>query len=201
MANSDRHSVAHLNPKEDDWPSGLALSKIEFLDHIGDPQSLNNSPIALFCSSNCSGSAILRSLKWVGELATGDRPVIGGFHSAVEKSFLEVLLTGDCPLIVCPPRSLARYRIPAEYLSAIDSGRLSIVSSQSESVRTNSAKSSLSRNRMVAELATEVVVAHAAEGSKTEQFALDLVAQGETVSCLDPECKTLLTAGAKLISL
>lgn len=52
---------------------------------------------------------------------------------------------------------------------------------------------------MVAELANEIVIAHAAQGSKTEEFALSLIAQGKTVSCLDPKCKTLLLAGAKLM--
>ncbi len=199
MSKNDLFSVVRLLPDDDAWPSKLGQSNTKFLDLIGNSKSLNQPSVALFCSSSCSGSAILRSMKWAGELAAGKQAVISGFHSAIEKSFLEVLLTGVCPIIVCPPRSLARYRIPTEYLSEIESGRLSIVSTQPESIRTNSAASSLSRNRMVADLATEIVVAHAAEGSKTEKFALKLIAQGKSVSCLDPKCKTLLLAGAKLM--
>jgi len=199
MTTQNRHPVVRLNPNSDNWPQDLPQSEFEFLDLVGDSKYLGKSTVALFCSSTCSGSAILRSMKFVGELAAGSRAVISGFHSAIEKSFLKVLLTGECPLIVCPARSLARYRIPAEYQSTLANERLCIISNQPESVRSNSAKSSMSRNRMVAELATEVVITHAAEGSKTEKFALELVARGDTIFCLDPECKTLLNAGAKLI--
>ena len=191
--------VSRILPANKTWPQNLAGGNVEFLDVIGDCQNLNKPMVALFCSSTCSGSAILASMKWVGQLAAGTQTVISGFHSAVEKSFLEVLLTGDCPIIICPPRSLTRYRIPTQYSPALKSKRLSIISNLPESVRTNSAASSMARNRLVAALATEIVITHASDGSKTEQFALELLGQGKNVSCLDPNCETLMQAGARRI--
>jgi len=51
----------------------------------------------------------------------------------------------------------------------------------------------------VADLATRIVFTYAAQGSRTEQFGLELLGNGRTVHCLDTGCNTLLSAGAKLM--
>ena len=158
--------------------------------------------LAIFCSSKCPGDVILRTTKWIGKLADDEsQTVVGGFHSAMEKSFLEILLEGRCRLVVCPARSLTRYRVPVAYKKAINAKRLVIVLSLRHSIRSNSAKSSLERNRLVADLGTEIIVAYAAEGSRTERFVLQLLGEGKAVHCLDTSCNTLLSGGAKLWSM
>ena len=174
----------------------------EPIQTIGNAQLLSRPSIAVFCSSKCPGDAILKATKWIGELADDDSlAIVSGFHSAMEKSFLEILLDGRCGLVVCPARSVARYRVPTAYKDAIAENRLVIASSLPESVRSNSASSSRQRNRLVADLASKIVFAHAADGSRTEQFALELLGRGKTVHCLDAGCNTLLSAGAKLMSI
>jgi len=184
------------------WPAAVSGTDYESLNIIGDPTVLSRHTLAIFCSSKCPGDAILNVTKWIGELADDPRiSVVSGFHSAMEKSFLEILLEGQCGLIICPARSLVRYRVPLAFKPGISAKRLAIISSLPESIRSNSAASSLQRNRLVADLATKIVFTYAAEGSRTEQFGLALLGNGRAVQCLDTGCNTLLSAGAKLMSL
>lgn len=117
----------------------------------------------------------------------------------MEKGFLEILLDGKCRICLCPARSLARYRIPRMFKSAIESGRLAIVSSLPPAIRSNSASSSQQRNQLVADLAEQIVVTHAAEGSRTEEFALSLLQNGRVVDCLDVGCMRLIAGGGRVI--
>lgn len=191
-----------LLPCDRKWPLQLALGNDVFLDVVGNTSLLFCSLTAIFCSSRCTGDAILRATKWIGDLAEGpNRVIIGGFHSAMEKGFLEILLDGKCRICLCPARSLARYRIPRMFKSAIESGRFAIVSSLAPVIRANSACSSQQRNQLVADLAEQIVVTHAAEGSRTEQFALWLLQNGRVVDCLDVGCKRLVASGARVIQI
>ena len=110
----------------------------------------------------------------------------------------EILLDGKCRICLCPARSLTRYRIPRMFKSAIESGRLTILSSLPQSIRSNSASSSHQRNQLVADLADQIIVAHASEGSRTEEFALSLLDAGRVVDCLDVGCKRLVAGGARV---
>jgi hypothetical protein len=86
---------------------------------------LDLQPTAIFCSSKCPGDVILKATKWISDVADDEAAtIVGGFHSAMEKSFLEILLDGRCRLIVCPARSLVRYRLPAELKPAMSAGRV-----------------------------------------------------------------------------
>ncbi len=196
----DRENKDVITVSDTNWPSRLDGHTYESLDYLGDPTILRRRTIAILSSSQCPGEAILKATKWIGDLADDESTtVVSGFHSAMEKSFLEILLGGRCGLVVCPARSLIRYRVPAAYKESIDAQRLAILSCLPESVRSNSATSSLQRNRLVADLATEIVVTYAAERSRTEQFALELLHQERKVHCLDTGCNTLLSGGAKLL--
>lgn len=197
---TSRFDCRRLLPSDNEWPIHLASGAPSFLDVIGDAAILSSPWTAIFCSSRCSGGAVLKSTKWVRNLSEdANLSIIAGFHSAMEKVFLEILLDGKCRICVCPARSLVRYRIPRALTPAIESGRLAIVSSLPPSVRSNSASSSYQRNQLVADLAQQIVVTHAAEGSRTEQFAISLLEKGRVVGCLDIECKRLIALGAKVI--
>jgi predicted Rossmann fold nucleotide-binding protein DprA/Smf involved in DNA uptake len=191
-----------LLPSDSRWPLQLAPGNYVFLDVVGNISLLSCSLTAIFCSSRCTGDAILRATKWIGNLAEDpNRVIIGGFHSAMEKGFLEILLEGKCRICLCSARSLARYRIPRKFRSTIESGRLAIVSSLPPSIRSNSASSSHQRNQLVADLAKQIVVTHAAEGSRTEEYALSLLQNGRVVDCLDVGCKRLVASGARVIQI
>ena len=167
-SSEDSFGIRSLRPNDINWPKQLAGSVHQFLDLIGDPTLVSGTSVAVFCSSQCPGDAILETMKWISELADDEsRTVIGGFHSAMEKSFLEILLDGRCRLVVCPARSLERYRIPATFKARIAQGRLTIASSLRKSVRMNSATSSNHRNQLVASLAQQIAVTYASPESRT----------------------------------
>jgi len=201
-ANKSSHSARKLARTDLAWPSLPSLDRYDSLETIGDAGLLSQHSTGVFCSSKCPGSGVLAATKWIANLADDETQTIaGGFHSAMEKSFLEILLGGRCRLIICPARSLVRYRMEDRFRQPMADQRLVIASSLPESVRSNSAASSLVRNRFAADLATRIVFTYAAQGSRTEQFGLELLGNGRTVHCLDTGCNTLLSAGAKLMSL
>lgn len=168
---------------------------------IGDTKLLSRPRIALFCSSKCPGDAILSAMRWVSGAADCQALTIAaGFHSAMEKSFLKVLIAGSCSILVFPARSLARYRTPLELRAPIASRRLSIVSSFDDSVRNDSKSTGCQRNQLVADLSDVIVVPYAAPGSRTEQFALRQLKRGRSIYCLHSGCTPLIVAGATLLS-
>jgi hypothetical protein len=50
-------------------------------------------------------------------------PVIGGFHSPMERECLDLLLRGKQPVVVCPARSIHRMRISKLWKAPLDDGR------------------------------------------------------------------------------
>lgn len=170
------------------------------VDCIGDSKMLDRPAIGLFCSSKCPGDAILSAMKWVGGAAgNSEYAIAAGFHSAMEKSFLEALLAGSCSILVFPARSLARYRVPTHLRQPISDRRLAIVSRFGDSTRSASASTGRQRNQFVAEIATHLVVAYAAPGSRTEEFALRQLEDGRQVWCLHRGCTALTDAGARIL--
>ena len=126
---------------------------------------------ALFCSSKCPGEIILKT----HDLAQGFRRLgnstIGGFHSPVEKECLRVLLRGEQPIIICPARSVENMRLKPEWKRGLSDNRLLILSIFPSKFRRSTLELARQRNTFVAALADKIFVAHAAEGSRTLEFA------------------------------
>lgn len=156
--------------------------------------------LALFCSSQAPGAVILH----VHDLAQAWRvqgpTIIGGFHSPVEREALEVLLRGPRPLVVCPARGLEGMRLQPAYKAPLAEGRLLLLSPFDASVRRMTAQTAWERNRFVAALADEVLIAHAHPGSKTAALAREIVGWGKPVYVLDhPSNGHLLSAGMQVL--
>ena len=160
----------------------------------------NRPLLALFCSTKAPASIILQTHDLAQQWRTGGVTVISGFHSPVEQECLAVLLRGPQPVIVCPARSLDRMRLKREYREPMAAGRLLLMSPFGEKVRRMTADTALTRNRFVAALADEVLIAHAQPGSKTEQLAQEVLGWGKQVYTLDhPANEHLLALGVKLL--
>ncbi len=80
---------------------------------IGDAQILNVGLLALFCSVRCPGDLILKTYDLARTLRDAGVPVIGGFHSPMEKECLRLLLRGQQPVVVCPARNIENMRVPS----------------------------------------------------------------------------------------
>jgi predicted Rossmann fold nucleotide-binding protein DprA/Smf involved in DNA uptake len=85
-------------------------------------------------------------------------------------------------------------RVPAAWKAGIAAGRLLLLSQFAERHRRITAELSAQRNRLIADIATEIFVAHAAPGSKTEDLCRDLLAHGRRIFTLDLPCNAAIVA-------
>jgi len=152
---------------------------------IGNTDLLEATRLALFCSSQAPASIILQVHDLAQRWRVDGPTIISGFHSPAEQEVLAVLLRGPQPVIVCPARSLTGMRLKPAYRTALDEGRLLLLSSFPETVRRATTETAYQRNRFVAALADQVLIAHAYPGSKTAQLAQELTEQGRLVFTLN----------------
>ena len=101
-------------------------------------------------------------------------------------------------MIVCPAKGLNRLRVSAPWRTALDAGRLLIVSPfEPEAKRTNQAHAQ-ARNEFVARLASAVLIPYASPGGKAEAVARLMLERGHTVFTFDDEVNSdLFQSGAK----
>ena len=131
---------------------------------------LQNALLGFVCSTRCPGDVILQTYDLARALRDAGVPVIGGFHSPMEKECLDLLLRGRQPVVICPAREISQMRIPTAWRPAVEEGRLLIASPFSAPQSRPTADLAIQRNRFVAALATEMFVSHAEPGSKTDDF-------------------------------
>ena len=133
--------------------------------------SLLEEPLtALFCSLRCPGDLILKTYDLARAMREARVPVVGGFQTPMEKECLRLLLRGSQPVVVCPARGIDNMRIPRDWCTPLAEDRLLVLSPFTATARRPTAELSVQRNNLVASLASQVFIAHAAPGSKTEAF-------------------------------
>lgn len=168
----------------------------------GNSAILENPKVALFCSVKCPGQLILDTYDLAKRLRNEGVLVISPFHSPMEQECLRILLKSPNPVIWALARGLYK-KIPTEpvdYRSAVADGRLIMVTSFPPTEKRITAETAMIRNRLVVDLATAVVVAHAAPDSKMETLCREILASGKPLYTFDhPANKSLLEAGANPI--
>ena len=136
---------------------------------LGNISILNQHKVAFLCSRKCPGTAILKSLDW----AIGQRDygicVISGFHSGIEQDVLHYLLKGDQPIILALARGIKKY-LEAELKTAIDTGRLLKITPFAETVTRVTEETAIQRNRLMMEIADEVVIGYESPGGNLERL-------------------------------
>ena len=135
----------------------------------GNPDLLALPKTALFCSARHPGSAILRAYDRAAHWRDEGRCIISGFHSPVEKECLRILLRGTQPIILCPARALPK-RIPPDWQTALDAGRLLLLSDFPETETRTTTDLARRRNEFVAALADEAWFAHITPGGQSERL-------------------------------
>ena len=169
---------------------------------IGHREILQLSLTAFFCSNRCPGDIILKAYDVARAMRESEIPVIGGFQTPMEKECLRLLLRGSQPVAICPARSIENMRVPREWRTALEDGRLLILSPLAHEFRRPTAKLAAERNRLVAGIAERVFIAHAAPGSKTEAFASELSIAGKPLFTLPGKTNAnLLSLGAKAVEM
>ena len=164
------------------------MVNVELLPKVkskGNLSLLDEPLMALFCSNRCPGDLILKTYDFARNMRDAGVPVIGGFQTSMERECLRLLLCGEQPVVVCPARGIDNMRLPRDWRTAFDEDRLLILSPFPATARRPTAKLAVQRNEFVAALATQVFIAHAAPGSKTEAFARKLARSGKPLLTLD----------------
>jgi predicted Rossmann fold nucleotide-binding protein DprA/Smf involved in DNA uptake len=137
----------------------------------GNQDLLLQSKTALFCSARCPGEGILAAYDQAARWRDEGRCIISGFHSPVEKECLRILLRGRQPIVICPARSIENMRIPRDWRTGIEVGRLLLVSPFAFSDHRVTATLAEDRNEFVAALAAEVCLVHVSPGGKLSSLA------------------------------
>lgn len=167
---------------------------------IGDARILDRPKVALFCSVKCPGKLILETYDLAKRFRNEGVLVISGFHSPMEQECLRILLRSPHPVIWCLARGMY-HRLPTAPVDcrpAVDDGRLVIVSPFPKQVRHVTAETAMTRNRLVADMAAAVVVAHATPGGKMDTLCRETLATGKPLYTFEhPANELLMRDGAR----
>ena len=162
---------------------------------------LADAAIAFFCSKSCPGDIILKAQDWANALGPESAPVIGGFHTPVERDVLRILLRDGASVIIVPARAAQGWRAPKPLGPAIKvavaTGTAQIISPFPATQKRTTAATAETRNRHILTLCNTVLIAHASPGGKTEALAGEAIAGGLRVETFaSPSNANLLALGA-----
>jgi len=152
---------------------------------IGNLNILEQQLLGFFCSVKCPGAIILKTYDLIRDLRNKGVIVISGFHSPIEKDCLDFLIRGKQPIVICPARGIEKMRIPKSWRVPIEENRLLILSPFENKYRRPTVALAEHRNRFVEMLADKILVAYAANKSKTTQLCSEASTQGKKVYTLD----------------
>ena len=152
---------------------------------IGNLNILEQQLLGFFCSAKCPGAIILKTYDLIRDLRNKGVIVISGFHSPIEKDCLDFLMRGKQPIVICPARGIETMRIPKSWRVPIQENRLLILSPFENKYRRPTVALAEHRNHFVEMLANQILVAYAANGSKTMQLCSEASMEGKKVYTLD----------------
>ena len=165
--------VVVISPEDEIYPKDRLAAwfpTLPALHTLGNMDLLGLPLTALFCSRKCPGDAILKAYDLARELREKETPVIGGFHTPVEKDMLEILLKGKGPVVICPARGLEGMRMSPALREGVDKGRILFISVSSPKEKRITEDLAIERNRVVASLASEHVFVFVEKGGQLSRF-------------------------------
>lgn len=152
---------------------------------IGNLTILEQKLLGFFCSVKCPGAIILKTYDLIREIRNKGVIVISGFHSPIEKDCLDLLIRGKQPIVICPAHGIEAMRIPKSWRASIRENRLLIFSPIENKHRRPTVALAEHRNHFVAMLSDKILIAYAANKSKTMQLFSKASTQGKKVYTLD----------------
>ena len=125
--------------------------------YLGNKVLLKQKKVGFLASRKISSLSILPTLDWATEVSKReDYAIVSGFHSKMERNVLEILLKGQCGIIVVLARGLYR-KLPKQYEEAMSQKRLLIISNEKDIVKRVSEQTAHKRNAFVREIADEMM--------------------------------------------
>lgn len=148
----------------------------------GNSDILKLHKTAFLCPRKCPASVVLKAYDWAISQRDAGRCVISGFHSTIEKDVLHYLLKGSQPIILALARGL-KERIEPELKAPLDQGKLLIVTPFEDAIKRVTSETAHVRNRLMIDLADEVVIAYASENGNLQRL-IEEEKDGKAVSFL-----------------
>ena len=192
-------TVISRNP---DYPAALSPRRTKAIfprvSTIGNLEIVKRQMLGLFCSVKCPGDLILRTYDLARALRDAGVPVIGGFHTPIEKDCLDPLLRGRQPVVICPARDIKNMRLGKDLKAGVEEGRVLVLSPFEGMGRRPTAQVSERRNQFVSTLAAAAFVAYANPGGKTETLSRGFLRAGKPLYAFETQYnKSILEIGAK----
>jgi len=150
------------------------------LSGLGATDLLQATLTAFFASRQCPGSAIRAATTRVLQQVRDHSTLVGGFHSPLAQSLLRLLLEAGGTAVLVLARPVASATLRSAWRRALDAGRMAVVS-QSTGSRRLTEQAADDRNDLAAQLADEIVVAHASSGGRLDQQCVLWRAEGRNV--------------------
>lgn len=127
------------------------------METFGNKELLKLKKIGFLASRKISSLSILPTLDWATEVSKReDIAIISGFHSKMERNVLEILLKGQCGIIIVLARGMYR-KLPKQYEEAMSQNRLLIISNEKDNVKRVSEQTAHKRNEFVREIADKMM--------------------------------------------
>lgn len=125
-------------------------------NYLGNTELLKQNKVGFLASRKISSLSILPTLDWATEVSKReDIAIISGFHSKMERNVLEILLKGQCGIIIVLARGMYR-KLPKQYEEAMSQNRLLIISNEKKNVRRVSEQTAHKRNEYVKSISDEM---------------------------------------------
>lgn len=168
--------------------SSLSFWQKDGVAGVGNRVLLEQPLTAFFASRRCSGLAIRAAMDWAIEQARLNTPLIGGFHSPLEQSVLEVMLAVKTPVVIVIARKLETAQLPSKWLIAAQAGMIAVVS-MADAPQRLTAELAARRNHWIARHASHIVVAEAAPDGVLEPCVAQWKSEGMIVTVLSDNAK------------
>lgn len=139
------------------------------MEYLGNQEILKHYKTAFLCSQKCPAEIVLNSYDWAKEQRKQGTCVVCGNHSQIEKDVFDILLKGNQPLILVLARGM-KSQWSSPIMSALNNGRLLVVSPFEKSVKRVTRATAEFRNKYMIELAQKVHAAYAANGGMLERL-------------------------------
>lgn len=126
-------------------------------NYLGNTELLKQNKVGFLASRKISSLSILPTLDWATEISKReDTAIVSGFHSKMERNVLEILLKGQCGIIIVLARGMYS-KLPKQYEEAMSQNRLLIISNEKDNVKRVSEQTAHKRNEYVREIADEMM--------------------------------------------
>lgn len=125
-------------------------------NYSGNNELLKRRKVGFLASRKISSLSILPTLDWATEVSKReDIAIVSGFHSKMERNVLEILLKGQCGIIIVLARGMYR-KLPIQYEEAMSQKRLLIISNEKDNVKRVSEQTAHKRNGYVKSISDEM---------------------------------------------